>query len=55
MSMKYYARINKRIRNVQVYGTTKKIGETENALTKLFIRIFNPKAGKGAETAEKLS
>jgi hypothetical protein len=53
--MKYYARVNKRIRDVQVYNTVKKIGEKENFMTKLFIRVFNPKAAKGAETSEKLS
>ena len=55
MSMKYYARVNRRIRNVRVYHTINKVGEKENALTKLFIRIFNPKASKSAEAAENSS
>jgi hypothetical protein len=53
--MKYYARVNKRIRDVHVYNTVKRIGGSENFLTKLFVRIFNPKEAKSARTAEKLS
>lgn len=53
--MKYYARITKKVRDVHVYSILKRVGETQNALTKVFTRIFNPKGGKGATAAEKLS
>lgn len=39
--MKYAVRINKRIRNVQVYMITKRIGERQNFMTKLFTSAFN--------------
>ena len=52
--MKYYARITKRVKDVHVYAVLKKVGENQNALTKAFTRIFNPK-GHGANAAEKLS
>lgn len=44
--MKYAVRINKRIKNVQVYLVSKRIGERQNPMTKLFTGIFNRKQGK---------
>ena len=38
--MKYAVRINKRIRNVRVYMITKRIGERQNFMTKLFTSAF---------------
>ena len=52
--MKYYARITKRVKDVHVYAILKKVGESENALSKAFTRIFNPKS-HGTNAAEKLS
>ena len=55
--MKYSARITKKVRDVHVYAILKKFGENQNALTKIFTRIFNPKGSHGANAAaaEKLS
>lgn len=39
--MKYAVRINKRIRNVQVYVITRKMGERQNFMTKLFSSAFS--------------
>ena len=43
--MKYFARITKRVRDVHVYVVLHRIGENQNALTRMFIRVFNPKGG----------
>ena len=53
--MKYSARVTKRVRDVHVYSVLKKVGESQNALTKMFVKIFNPKASRDANAAEKLS
>ncbi len=42
----YQARINRRIRNVKVYSIQRRIGQSDNFLTRLFMRIF---AGKGRQ------
>ena len=41
--MKYAIRINKRVRYLKTYTIAKKIGENENFLTKMFVKIFNRK------------
>lgn len=38
--MKYNVRINKKVKYMKVYTLLKKIGNNENFLTKLFIKIF---------------
>jgi hypothetical protein len=38
--MKYYARINKKLRYVRVYNVLKPIGEKENALTRFLIKLL---------------
>ncbi len=38
--MIYRVRIRKRVRSIKVYNVLKKVGPTENAITKLFERIF---------------
>ena len=53
--MKYSARITKRVRDVHVYAILKRVGEGQNALTKMFTKIFNPKGGANADAAGKLS
>ena len=53
--MKYSARITKRVRDVHVYAILKRVGANDNALTKMFTKLFNPKGGQGANAAEKLS
>jgi hypothetical protein len=32
--------MNKRMKYMRVYGTLKRIGQQQNALTKLFVRVF---------------
>jgi len=41
--MRYSVRINRRVRNTQVYKVLKKQSGSPNALTKLFISMFNRK------------
>lgn len=41
--MIYKIQVNKRIRNIQVYDIKVKLGERQNALTKLFLRVINRK------------
>jgi hypothetical protein len=53
--MKYFVRIDKRVKNGHVYVVLKRIGERQNLITKLFMKAFGPKAGEGANAAEKLS
>lgn len=43
--MRYSIRINKRVREVRVYVTLKRLERSDNALTRIFSRIFNPKGG----------
>lgn len=38
--MIYQARINKKVKNVKVYVVLNRIGQRENFLTKLFIKMF---------------
>jgi hypothetical protein len=38
--MKYNVRVKKRARNVKVYTIVKKTGSQENALTRLFMKVF---------------
>ncbi|MGI0100546.1 MAG: hypothetical protein ACREBH_02400 [Candidatus Micrarchaeaceae archaeon] len=54
--MIYYARMNRRLRNIRVYVTVKHIGKQEGFMTKLFIRLFNQQRGGGTEQSaiEKL-
>ena len=47
--MKYVIRINKRVRYLRAYTITKRIGEHENFLTKMFIRLANRKKAEGQE------
>ena len=45
--MKYYIKINKKIRNVRVYAILKKVGGNQNFLTDIFLKIFNrPKSSE---------
>ena len=41
--MKYIITMNRRIRYIKVYNIVKRVGERQNALTKLFTRIFSQK------------
>ncbi len=41
--MIYRVQLNRRVRNIKVYTLLKKSGEQQNALTKLFMRIFGGK------------
>jgi translation initiation factor 2 beta subunit (eIF-2beta)/eIF-5 len=43
--MKYQVLINKRVQYIKVYKVIKRPGQSENAITKLFMRIF---AGKSS-------
>lgn len=42
--MRYTAKVNKRVKYVKVYAITKRIGQKENLLTKLFERMLTKKA-----------
>jgi len=53
--MKYSARVTRRVRDVHVYTILKRVGENQNALTRMFTKIFNPKGSHSANAAEKLS
>ncbi len=44
--MKYYVIINKRLKYIKVYSILKKIGQQNNFLTDLFIKIFAMKKQK---------
>jgi hypothetical protein len=39
--MKYYITMNKRTKYMRVYTTIKRVGEQQNALTKLFVKVFS--------------
>jgi hypothetical protein len=52
--MKYAVTINKRARYIRVYKVIKRIGEQQNAVTRLFMKIFNPKAKNKNELKEPL-
>jgi hypothetical protein len=41
--MLYRARLNRKVRNIKVYTLLKSSGERQNAVTKLFMRIFAKK------------
>jgi len=43
--MKYAAKISKRINYIRVYTVTKKIGRSENFLTKLFVKMLTKRRG----------
>lgn len=38
--MKYYVRINKRLRYIKVYSVINPIGKKQNFMTKLFMKAF---------------
>ncbi len=46
--MKYAVRINKRVKYLRTYTILKRIGDNENLLTKMFIKIFSRKKQEGA-------
>jgi hypothetical protein len=41
--MKYFVRINKRLHYIKVYNVLKPLGEKQNPMTKLFMKIFRIK------------
>ncbi|MDE1856605.1 MAG: hypothetical protein KGH98_00810 [Candidatus Micrarchaeota archaeon] len=43
--MRYTARINKRIKYVKVYAITKRVGQRENLLTRLFVKLLTKPSG----------
>ena len=58
MSMKYYAQMNRRVRDVHVYTIVKRVGGNQNFLTEAFVKLFSGMAKKGREGAnatERLS
>jgi hypothetical protein len=52
--MIYQIRVNKAVKNVKVYVITKKLGQKETWLTKMFIKIFNQQGKKAdQQTAQE--
>jgi hypothetical protein len=48
--MMYKVQVNRKVRNIRVYNVLRKSGARENALTKLFERVFvkkKPEEGEG--------
>lgn len=41
--MKYVVRVKKRVRYLRAYSIKQRVGERENALTKLFSKMFGRK------------
>ncbi|MGC8710349.1 MAG: hypothetical protein ACP5RF_01940 [Candidatus Micrarchaeia archaeon] len=39
--MKYYAKINKRIRNIKVYRVVKRVNENTNVISKKFAKFID--------------
>jgi hypothetical protein len=48
----YLMRISKRLRNVRVYVIRRKLGKSDNFMTKFFIKLFkqDSKKGEGSPT-----
>ncbi len=45
--MKYLVRINKKVRYLRAYNIKEKVGEHQNFLTKIFVRLLNRKPKEG--------
>ena len=41
--MKYFVRINKKLRYIRVYNVVNPLGEKQNFMTKLFMKMFKIK------------
>ncbi|MEM3227547.1 MAG: hypothetical protein QXR58_00610 [Candidatus Micrarchaeaceae archaeon] len=44
--MKYYVHINKKVQNIKVCRILKPLGNNENFMTKLFMKLFRVKSSQ---------
>jgi hypothetical protein len=47
--MKYYAKINKRVRNIKVYRVVKRVNDNTNSISKKFARLIDKYIVKNKE------
>jgi hypothetical protein len=49
--MKYYAKINKRVRNIKVYRVVKRVNDNTNSISKKFARLIDKYIVKNKEVS----